>query len=1205
MCDIIYIVYIKRVEIQGFKTFADRTQVDLTSGITAVVGPNGSGKSNIADAISWVLGEQNVRNLRGVRAQDVIFAGSEKRKPLGMAEVSLTLDNSCGTLPVNFNEVTVTRRVYRSGDGEYFINKAPCRLKDIFELFLDTGMGREAYSMVSQGEIDAILSAKSEDRRSLFEEAAGIKKYRHRRKEAARKLENTESNLRRVNDIVTELDVQVEPLREQAEVAARYNDLTTRLREIETGLLINDLRRWSGELDRTGKLKIESAGRLTLQDKRISDLEWEKDKLVTQLSELDRRVETARTRYQEALAASHRIKSGLALAEERRRSAEDAKVRLESSIEQTNRRIQESSERIERLEMEEAGCAERETSLATEVFEQTRQLEQVTADLESASRIVEDRKSAYVELAREQASKRTELDNLTARQVQLETALAKYTAELESFEKTREETAAKHAEVTARLEELRAEAKSRGEELPPLKARRESAQSRAQAASQKLDQMNRTAVGKGSRLAALTEMAEAHEGFFEGVRSVMLARKAGKIQGHFAVVADVVSVPEGLETAIEVALGAAVQDVICETTDDAKDAIRFLKENRLGRATFLPLNGVRSGHSNVSGNLKRPGFMGFASDLVDYDQKYYPAINVLLGRVMVVDNIDNAVRISRETSGWGRIVTLEGEVVVPTGAMTGGTRQSKGPGLLARKQEIDTLTRELAQLESVRAKTERELDSAREEFVSVAARVDELEKAESAGRFALVEAERQFEFLGRESIRIKQQIEVVGIEKRDVLESLAADCKGIGELKGQLSAAGKENTDLDEYVANAQKRIEELSARREAIGESYMEASVMLASVRERHTGLTQSIKQTKTALAEMIAELANRQADVDKQLSEAEANARERETLSTNITETEATLESAKGNLDELVAKHTELAGIVATGDAELKTLHRGRAETAETLRDCDVRGARLEVQITQISERLFEEYEITAEEALAREEAVEIERGTATEVGRLRKEIKAMGLVNIGAVGEYERVRERWEFLTSQRDDLVEARTKLNNAIKEIDDSTRELFLDTFHKIAEHFDIMFKRLFGGGKTELVLTDPANLLETGVEVIVQPLGKKLQNLQLLSGGERALTASALLFALLMVRPSPFVMFDEVDAPLDDSNVERFADVLREFTEHSQFIIVTHNRATMEKADNLYGVAMQEPGVSRLLSVRLADETERHELGEEIIMVPA
>lgn len=1197
-------MHIKRLEILGFKTFADRTELELTSGITSIVGPNGSGKSNIADAISWVLGEQNVRNLRGVKAQDVIFAGSERRKPLGMAEVSLTIDNTCGTLPIDFSEVTVTRRVYRSGESEYLINKSSCRLKDIYELFLDTGMGREAYSMVSQGEIDAILSAKSEDRRSLFEEAAGIKKYRFRRKEAARKLDNTEANLRRVNDIISELSSQVEPLKEQAEVAARYEELTSRLREIETGLLINDLRRWTGELEKISQTKTDEAELLKEQDARISDLEWEKEKLTDQLSELDRAVEAARMKHQEANSKAQKIKSRLALAEERQRASEEARLRLETEIQQLGRKISEARERLERLEAEKIGCAEREAKLAEDTSERSKLLEQVTAELESASRIVDDRKSAYVELAREQAAKRTEYESLQVRQEELKTAIAKYAAELESLASSRDDVTRRLTEFTTSAEELRKRQASREKELPPLKEQCKILQAKISTVKSKLDDINRQAVGKSSRLSTLKEMAESHEGFYEGVRAVMAANKHRKIDGNFAVVADVITVPKGFETAIDVALGGSIQDIIADTVDEAKQAIRFLKENRAGRATFLPLNGIRPMAASVGRNLKQKGILGVASEIISYDRKYDAAINVLLGRVIVADNIDNAVQFSRNSSGWNRIVTLDGEVIVPTGAMTGGVRQGKGPNLLGRKQEIDTLTKELATLDSDRANCEKEGASAAESLAKNSSRVDELEKAYAVDKLALVEAERQIEFLTQEAKRLAEQIEIVGLEKEEVEAALVKDSNLLASLEEELSAAGKENTDLDEYVAAAQKRVEELSARRETLSEELMEMSVTLASVRERRVGFEQSIRQTTASLSETEAELKARKEEIGRQSNESAANVAEQGTLSSEAETCESELAEAQKELDDMLAKRAVIAQSAASVDTELKELHHKRAEAAETLRDCDVREARLEIQIAQTSQRLMDEYEISAEEALAREEPEHVERGTATEVSRLRREIKAMGAVNTGAIMEYERVSERWEFLTSQKNDLENARIKLQDAIKEIDSGTKELFMSTFNAVSEAFDKMFKRLFGGGRTELVLTDPDNLLETGVEVIVQPPGKKLQNLQLLSGGERALTASALLFALLIVRPSPFVMFDEVDAPLDDSNVERFAEVLREFTANSQFIVVTHNRATMEASDTLYGVTMQEPGVSKLISVRLTDDAERKELGQEVVAVP-
>ncbi|HPP76037.1 MAG TPA: hypothetical protein PLU88_13020, partial [Armatimonadota bacterium] len=771
------------------------------------------------------------------------------------------------------------------------------------------------------------------------------------------------------------------------------------------------------------------------------------------------------------------------------------------------------------------GCAEREAKLAQDVAAHSKTLEQVTEELESASRIVEDHKSAYVELARAQAAKRTELESLKARQAELEAALAKYLAELESLEASSLDASNRQSEFSKRAEDLRERQKRREQELPPLRKQCEEAQAQISTVTKELDEINRQMVGKSSRLATLKEMAESHEGFFEGVRAVMAARKHGKLHGNYAVVADVITVPQGFETAVDVALGSAVQDVIADTVEDAKQAIRFLKENRAGRATFLPLDGIRPQVSSINGDFKKPGVLGIASDIISYDKRYSPAINVLLGRVVVVDNIDNAVKFSRSAAGWGKIVTLDGEVIVPTGAMTGGIRPGKGPNLLGRKQEMDTLNKELSKLEAARQKCEEAGLAARDIFASAGQKITELEQAAAADRLALVEAERQLEFLAQELKRISGQMEVVLLEKEEVQAALSSDSDALALLEEELSAAGQENIDLDTFVADAQKRVEDLSAHRESLSEELMEMSVTLASLRERKTGLEQSIRQTEALVTEIETELRNRRDEIGKQVNQSSVSIRERETLSEQQVQIEKTVSRLQSELEDLLNQRAQLSQSMSSVDTELKSLHHNRSETAELLRDCEVKEARLEVQISQTSQRLLEEYEISADEALARPEPEEVERGTATEVARLRKEIKSMGIVNTGAIQEYERIKERWEFLTTQKSDLEDARAKLQDAIREIDSGTRELFMDTFNNVAEHFDYMFKRLFGGGRTELVLTDPSNLLETGVEVIVQPPGKKLQNLLLLSGGERALTASALLFSLLMVRPSPFVMF--------------------------------------------------------------------------------
>jgi len=1184
-------MFIKKLELLGFKTFAEKTEVHFSEGITAVVGPNGCGKSNVGDALMWVLGESNVRNLRGQRATDVIFNGSEKKKPLGMAEVSLTLDNACGTLPVSFSEVTVTRRAYRSGEAEYFINKSRCRLKDIYELFLDTGIGREAYSFITQGQIDAILSARPEDRRELLEEAAGIKKYRYRRQEALRKLEKTQANLHRVCDIMSELEGQLEPLSEQAEQAKKFNELQSRLNEIEIGLLIRDLHRFAETLEEVRVSKKDAANKIEEYDKLLADLEWEKDKQTSKLQDLEEQIESARRIQMNLSANVQRLEGKSALLEERLKSTQSERARTDEEITALEHRIEEMRERIERLEQEEHANTETEQRVRVDVEAKGRVLADLDKLFEDASRTINDQKASYLELAKELAAKRNALQNSRDRVSQLQTVIRKYESEIESLEtqkqdaiKLGEESEREAESLEKRIQELAAEIASAAEE-------RKLAEAESAEQNRKYADLSREIASKSSRLSTLREMAESHEGFYEGVRSVMAARKAGKLRGEFAVVADVITVPKGFETAIETALGGSVQDIIADTVDQSKEAIALLKAHQAGRATFLPLDGMRSTGGDVRGRMdRRAGAIGIASELITYDAKYDPAIHSLLGRTVVAESIDDAVALSRQLTGWNKIVTLEGELIVPSGAITGGARKSKGPGLLVRKQEIDSLTADLTDLERRAASLQRQMQSTQASLSDLRTRSQQTEAALGETRIAHAEQRRRTDFAARETERFTRQMDNISVEKDEAELLLKDETDNVNRLQELLQTVGQENQDLDQKVAGAEQDMEALQQKRASEREELMRLNVELAAFVERAVALRSTLAESQTALEEMTSALVSRHSQVDGISIDVASILRERDTVDEECERQRELFTAADKSLNDLTAKRTAEFEIAAGIDSRLREAGTTRNQLAQDTHDADVKEARLEVQLNQAAERLLEEYEISYEQAMAWPEEVEVERGTAAEVARLRREIKDMGPVNTGAIQEYERVRERWDFLTEQRADLENARDQVNAAIREIDTNTRGLFMDTFNSVAANFERMFLRLFGGGKAELSLTNPNDLLETGIDVIVQPPGKKLQDMALLSGGERALTASALLFALLLAKPSPFVVMDEVDAPLDESNVERFADVLKEFAGNSQFIVVTHNRATMEAANSLYGVTMEQPGISKLISVKLSSE---------------
>jgi len=1185
-------MFIKKLELLGFKTFADKTEIEFSEGITSVVGPNGSGKSNISDSLLWVLGESNIRNIRGQRSTDVIFNGSEKRRALSLAEVSITLDNACGTLPIDFSEVTVTRRTFRNGEAEYFINKARCRLKDIYELFLDTGIGREAYSFVTQGEIDAVLSAKPEDRRELFEEAAGIKKYRYRRQEALRKLERTEANLNRVKDIMAEIGGQLEPLAEQAEQARRYTELQSRLWDIEIGLLIRDLRRFTASLDEAREGKEGADVKIADYDRQLADIESERDKKSETLKQLEEQVENSRKAHQTVLANVQRLESRSALLEERLSGVCTTREQADEDMEITRRRIEETSARIDRLALEESAASENESRARVAVGERTRSLESLDVRHESLSRAAGEEKATWLELAKELAAKRNALQNSRERLAQLDGVLAKYEAEIEGL-------CAQKIDADARLKQTHDEMNSLRSSVDECASRISAIQQRVNKISEEVESISRrqTEAGremaaKSSRLATLREMAESHEGFFEGVRSVMASCRSGKLSGSFAVVADVISVPKGYETAVETALGASVQDIITDTVAEAKSAIAFLKDSRTGRATFLPLDNMSPSRDAVRGRLDpREGALGIAADLIEYDRKYDSAIRSLLGRTIVADNIDNAVALSRRLTGWNRVVTLDGEVIVPSGAITGGSRKNRGPELLLRKQEIDALSVELRELESLVSSLAADSEDAVGRLAASRAQATAAETALSDSRVAFAECERRADFISEEIARIAGQTDVVRTERDEAAGLKTAEQAAITGLESELSTVGRENTDLDQKVAGAEQEIEELRKQRAEEREELMKLNVELAACSERALALRNSLKESQRTRAELTASLQSRGSQLEKLSTDAESLLSERDSVTRECAVQSDLLSAAERSLNSLIEKRSAEMDVAAELDARHREIGSARNSLFESTRDAAIREARLEVQVNQCTERLQQEYDLGYEQAMAwPEEDISVERGTASEVARLRKEIKDMGVVNTGAVQEYDRIKERWDFLTAQRADLDNARDQINSAIREIDSNTRGLFIETFNTVGANFDLMFKRLFGGGKTELSLTDSHDLLNTGIDIVVQPPGKKMQDMALLSGGERALTATALIFALLLAKPSPFVVMDEVDAPLDESNVERFAEVLKEFAAKSQFIVVTHNRATMEAADSLYGVTMQEPGVSKLISVKLSAE---------------
>ena len=1190
-------MHLKRLQLHGFKTFADKTEIDFSQGVTAVVGPNGSGKSNIADAILWVLGEQKASAVRGSTAKDVIFSGSDKRRPMGMAEVSLTVDNSDGKLPVDFAEVTITRRAYRTGEGEYFINKVPCRLKDIYELFLDTGVGREAYSLVNQSEIDAVLSVNPEDRRGLFEEAAGIKKYRVRKREALRKLDSTETNLQRVRDILGEIDGRIEPLKLEAERATHYNRLKDRLRQIESTLLIVDLRFADAELNSLRRAKLAEQDKAEAQEEEILNARVAAAELADQLAEADLELEACRETFQKALSEAERSESARALAAQRVAGLEASLGLLAQELESLTARRERLLGDVSQMQAELSGAHEAEGGHKSQVTEQQSRLQELTSKINELTRQAERRRAEANALARQHAARQADLARAEARVAEMESGLPSLREESERLaalagERFEEATKAKDSVGTARAQLEEAE-----KVVAQTRETHDSTRQALHSTQQERHTLHSKAVALSSRLRALQDLENAQEGYFQGVKAVMEAVKRGQLQGHYKVVADAFSIPAGYEVAFETALGGSVQDIIVDREPEAKAAIAYLHDSQRGRATFLPLDRMRpSGNLELGRANGMRGVLGGALDLIEFDAKYRPALESLLGRVIICEDLDSATECSRVARSWSRIVTMSGEVVSPSGALTGGRQQGRNAGaLLGRKTEISTLSKDLKACEAEEERCQARLTGLEEKREQMEQALGAAQSARQAAQLAASEAQRKSEFAVAESRRVQEQADNA-LRKSDNAQSTLTQAKEQASTAADaLQSAGLQTADADDAIAAEAQLLSTITAERDALSSDVTTARIGLATQSEKVSNLSRTLRTAQTEVEQVDRQLASKQQQ-SRQASE------EREALVAQSAVRDADVvraAEAKASAQEELTKRTETRHTLAeeskAASLALREVEEARAAALEIIHKSELRETRLDMQRTQLAARLFEEYEIEADAAIALEEDPEVTDGSPTEVARLRREIKGMGDVNTGAIEEYAEVSTRFEFLTTQRADLEEAREKLLAAIKDIDDSTRQVFLDTFNAVGVAFNELFTRLFRGGRTDLVLTKPDDILETGIDIMVQPPGKKRQNLALLSGGERALTAAALLFAFLKIKPSPFVVMDEVDAPLDGANVERFAELLKEFGERSQFIIITHNPTTMEAAPIWYGITMQEPGISRVLSMHVPHVDPEHQ----------
>ncbi len=1180
---------LKKLQLQGFKTFADKTEIEFAEGVTAIVGPNGSGKSNLGDAVLWVLGEQKASALRGAKASDVIFSGSEGRRASGMAEVSLTVDNSDGGLPLDFGEVVITRRTYRTGEGEYFLNKTPCRLKDIYELFLDTGVGRESYSLVNQGQIDAVLSVNAEDRRGLFEEAAGIKKYRVKKREALRKLEATETNLLRVRDIQSEIVGRVEPLRRQAERAETHQRLTGRLKAIESSLLICDLRFAALQLETAKQAREEQQAAALAYGKRLADAEAEAQDIAARHADAEAALDACRSALGAAATAAERAESGRALAVQRADGLRQAQRLLAGELEELGERQGRLARQVTGLEAELAEVRTQEADLRRDVNARQAAVSALGERIAGLTRQAERRRAESLTLARSQAAREADAARAGARVSELETALPALTAETERL-------AAAARELGVEADVARTAASSAKTVLEDADAaamdalgRRDGARAAAQTAQAGAQAAQSAAVALSTRLRTLQELEAAQEGYFAGVKSVFEAKKHGALLGEFTVVADSFRTPAGFEVALETALAASLQDIITDTEEAAKAAIAYLHEHRAGRATFLPLNRMRPGRDTL--DLRdvesRSGVLGAALEIITFEPKFRPALEVLLGRVFICETLDDALRASVIAKGWNRTVTRTGEIVLPTGALSGGRQAGRTANILGRKTEITAGQSELAAKEKA-LETARKALSQTEAAREAAERVlSEAQSAKQSAAGAKADAERRAERAVQEARRA-EDAHAQGIRRSEsALATLVQARDHAARMASALASGTVETTGADDIQAAEAEQLALLTIERDGLQSALTSVRIELATVSEKGSSLDRALRSASSDLGSLAEQEERRTRQAASGAEEIAALTLQADAREQEVIEARAAQSAAQIALEVQTAARQALLGESYAANAKMRSLGEARAKALEAVHKNEVQEARLGTQRDTLAGRLWDEYEVSLTDALALDEDPEVSNGAPAEVARLRRELRGLGDVNPAAIAEYEEVRARHEFLLTQAADLEESRAKILAAIQEIDEGTRGVFLETFQAVGAAFETLFTRLFGGGKTELVLTTPNDILETGVDILVQPPGKKRQNLALLSGGERALTAAALLFAFLYVKPSPFCVLDEVDAPLDGANVERFADLLREFGLKTQMIVITHNPTTMEAAPVWYGVTMSSPGTSRVLGMQV------------------
>lgn len=1182
-------MYLKSIEVQGFKSFANKMIFEFHDGITAIVGPNGSGKSNVADAVRWVLGEQSAKQLRGSKMEDVIFAGTETRKPQGFAYVAITLDNSDHKLSTSYEEVTIARRVYRSGESEYLMNGVNCRLRDVQELFLDTGIGREGYSIIGQGQIDKVLSGKPEERRELFDEAAGITKFKKRKASAEKNLEAERQNLCRIKDILAEIATQIEPLERQSQVAKEYLNLREQLKNVDVNMFLLEYDRIHSELKTVDEKKKIAESNLEETKAQFESTKEEYDRLALAIEEKNLILENHKNQLNETRLKKEQMEGDIKVLNEQiaaaRQNSDHYKERFQvvtDSLTEKEKELSNFTKRKMELDENITSVEEKQKEIRDELETSVFEIEQISKSIEQYNASIYRTLNDNTELKTDIQKYQTMLEQANIKKTELiQRVLQNKTSEA-GFDEAIENEKANLGDISKKLKSIQSNNEEFLNDSRMFKSKLEELQKEER-------KFVETSMREKSRLDSLKNMTERYEGYGQSIRRVMEQKE--KNAGIVGVVADIIKVDKSYETAMEIALGGSIQNIVTKDEDTAKEMIAYLKQNKFGRATFLPLTTISAkGGFNSPEALKEKGAIGLASTLVEVDKEFEGLVEYLLGRILVVDNIDHAIAIARKYHQSIRMVTVDGEQINPGGAMSGGAFKNAS-NLLSRRREMEEIEKELDSVEKQRKVL-----------------LNQIKEVQSEREKLLLEVEKNKEviqklYLQQNTAKIKYDQAIAAKEENKLLmDQIHIDSNQLEiqmrELKGQITVLNSSLKINALKSKDSEAAIGELTVKLEAMKQLEKKQREQLEEAKLNYSSAAQNIQFIEENICRIKEEISNYK-------EELMGLKRGMEESKVQTGEKEESIERVRQNVNDFLSVISEKEGLIQRFFSEKEIIekkHKGffsrREELSNRINQLDKEVFRLASQKEKLSEQseaqmnyMWEEYELTYSSArLLRIETDDSLNQLRKCSGELKQKMKSLGDVNVNAIEDYKNQLERYELLRSQHDDLVEAEGKLVQIIAELEEEMRKQFTEKLEDIKVQFDKVFKEMFGGGKGTIELSGEEDILEAGIRIIAQPPGKKLQNMMQLSGGEKALTAISLLFAIQNLKPSPFCLLDEIEAALDDSNVSRYAKYLHKLTKETQFIVITHRRGTMAAADILYGITMQEKGVSTLVSVSLLED---------------